>query len=196
MPTRIRQYVDQVPYLEVTLPYIAWLELASESEYTEKLKSEIILSNSPERSDKKHGTTTGWNNYVKELGRSMEQLAGVIKKDRWVSIWFCSQNENAWRAISDNLKLSGLGDSSHQLVIRKLKTFKVNIEKEGNPLAKILEQDLLIHSRKNGNVVQPRTIPSNTTTDTFLRIAVPGNKSKGLCNHGRNLPCFREGDAG
>lgn len=183
-------YVDQVPYMEVTLPYIAWLELCNEKEYKRKLDEEIILTNSPERREKSPNTSEGKENYRKLLGNSISQIKRVLKRDHWASVWFCSKNEQAWRSVSDNLKSIGLEDRVHHLVARNLKTFKVNIEKERNPLAEILEQDLLIHAINTGIVISPQTIPLNIALDTFGEVAVEQIRRKGYATTGEIYLAF------
>jgi hypothetical protein len=177
-------YVDQVPYLEVSLPYVSWLQLATETEYREKLNSEIILTNSPERPHQKHKTPEGMETYRNLLGESMSQVSFVLAKNRWASIWFCSQDEDAWRALSDNIKMNGLEDRTHNLVVRAIKTFKVNIEKERNPLARVLEQDLLLHAIKTGVKGVPQRVPLNVALELFRDVALREISKKGYATTG------------
>jgi len=165
-------YADQVPYMEITMPWIAWLGLESDlSEWQRQLEAEIILSDSPERPSKKKGTPVGDANYNSLLHTAIGQMNKALKPNHWVSVWYCCEREEYWRAITDSFKKVGLEEKKRFLILRPVKTFKYNVERARNPLGKVLENDLLVSCQKTGKSALIIEIPANIAKGLWLRVA-------------------------
>lgn len=173
-------YADQVPYMEISLPWIGWLELLDEATIKEKLKQEIVLTDSPERPDKHRVTQEGVKDYYELLGNAVEQMYRALKPKRWASIWYCCSKEEYWRALSDHLNTTGLERRGvPHIVIRRAKTFKFAITRAKVPLSRVRDSEHLIHCQKTGVKVPIRRIAEQEAVQLYLEIAEMETRKKG-----------------
>jgi len=176
-------YADQVPYLEISLPWIGWLELLSEHKIKELLDKEVVLTDSPERLKKSRNSREGLDRYYEELGEAIRQMYKVLKPGRWVSIWYCCSKEEYWRALSDHLNSTGLerkGDP--HIVIRRAKTFKFAITRAKNPLSKVRDSEHIIHCQKTGIKLPIKKIAVEEAISLFLQIAETEVRKRGAAS--------------
>jgi len=89
-------YADEVPYLELSQLWNSFLNFQiSDIDY----RQEIILTNSPERPNKKAGTQTGINDYFLGLKKAFSQMYEVLKKDHFACVWFHEAELKIWNIL-------------------------------------------------------------------------------------------------
>ena len=89
-------YADEGPYLELSQLWNSFLNFQiSDNDYRE----EIILTNSPERPNKKAGTQIGIDDYFLGLKKAFSQMYKVLKKDHFACIWFHEAELKIWNIL-------------------------------------------------------------------------------------------------
>ncbi len=89
-------YADEVPYLELSQLWNSFLNFPiSNNDYDD----EIILTNSPERLNKKAGTQEGLNSYFLGLKKTFAQMYQVLKTDHFACIWFHEAELKIWNFL-------------------------------------------------------------------------------------------------
>lgn len=183
-------YADQVPYFEVAVPWIAWLELESEQEWLNQMKQEVILSDSPERPEKLRTTTEGIKGYSKDFFEAFTNLKDILLTGKWLSVWYCCSNEDYWRALTDHLNKLGFERIKSQVIVRAVTTFKQVITKAKNPLAAVREQELLRHYKHVEKEVPIYKVPLDEAVKLFLDTAIKVISAKGEATTGEIIVAF------
>lgn len=183
-------YADQVPYFEISVPWIAWLELESEQEWLRQMTREIVLTDSPERPEKQRTTNEGLSNYSADFLQSFAHLKDILPRGKWLSIWYCCSNENYWRALTDHLNKLGFERIKSQVIVRAVTTFKQVITKATNPLAAVREQELLRHYKHIGKEVPIYKVPLDEAIRLFLDTAIKEISAKGEATTGEIVVAF------
>jgi len=158
-------YGDNIQYLELFLPHIAWLGMKLSKE---DWKNEIIITDSPEFPEKQKV-----GNYHDRLVEAFIKSSKTLVPKRWMTIWFACQDEEIWKALRDSIMSSGLEQKTSYLVLRTEQQKSFGIKRAGaiDPLANILKEDLLTHSQKTGEIKLVLELPENTAIRVFLEVA-------------------------
>lgn len=172
-------YGDNIPYLELFLPHIYWLNLDSELE-SSVWHREIIVTDSPEFPDKdtKH--------YYELLTKSFVALGKVLKPNRWLTAWFACLDKDIWKALTDSFQLAGLEKKESYMIWRtsQQRSFSIKAREFKNPLSRVLKQDLLVHCQKTGTIKLMVPVPKTTALKIFLSIAENEIRRKGSATTG------------
>ena len=158
-------YGDNVQYLELFLPHIAWLEMKlTKTDWDD----EIVVTDSPEFPEKQKAS-----NYHDGLVRAFIKSSKTLAPGRWVTIWFACQDDEIWKALRDSIRSSGLEQKTSYLVPRTEQQKSFGIKRAGalDPLARILKEDLLTHCQKTGEVKLVLELPKNTAIRIFVDVA-------------------------
>jgi DNA modification methylase len=183
-------YADQVPYLEIAVPWIAWLDLEEKSEWEKQLRDEIILSDSPNRPDKFRDSKEGLDDYRLRFLLSFEKIRDVLKEGGWLSVWYCCSNEDYWRPLTDNLNKLGFERVKSHIISRAVTTFKQAITTAHDPLSKVREEEILSHYRYTGKPIPVKAIPVDQAIVFFMQVAQEEAKRRGEVSTGELMVAF------
>lgn len=172
-------YGDNIPYLELFLPNVFWIGLDKELD-RDTWHNEIVITDSPDFADK------NIDRYRNRLIESFVNISKVIKKGRWVTSWFACLDDDIWKALTDSFQVGGLEKKESYLVWRtaQQRSFSIKARSYRNPLARVLNQDLLAHCQKTGNVKLAVPIPRSTAFNMFVKIAESEIMRKGSTTSG------------
>ena len=183
-------YADQVPYLEIAAPWIAWLELEDEREWRTQMEGEIILTDSTERPNKLRNSKEGLEDYRNRFLLSLARMKDVLKKGKWLSVWYCCSNENYWRPLTDNLNKLGFERVKSHVISRAVTTFKQAITTAQDPLSKVREEEILRHYKYTGKPIQILTIPLDQAITVFMQVTEEETRKKGEVSTGELMVAF------
>jgi hypothetical protein len=177
-------YADQVPYLEISVPWIAWLDLATEEEWKKLLEDEIILSDSKERVTRYRQSQKGLQDYKTKFMLSLSEMKRVLKRNRWLSVWYCCTNEEYWRPLTDSLNNLGFERKKSQIVSRAVPTFKQVITVAQKPLSQVREEEILRHYLYTGKAVPVNKVPLDEALELFVESALEEISTRGEATTG------------
>ena len=114
-------YYDEVPYLELSRLWCAWLDLPYNHDL---LEQEIVVSDSPER-------TKDFERYRADLKEAIEEITRVLKAGKYCSIWFHNRNLKVWNLLINEVISSGLRVANVVYQPHSLISFKQAKDKSG-----------------------------------------------------------------
>ncbi|MBI2867002.1 MAG: type I restriction enzyme HsdR N-terminal domain-containing protein [Chloroflexi bacterium] len=145
-------YGSKIPYLDLSVMWNAWLDLpVTDKDY----ENEAIEGG-------EHNKTK--QDYSNLLAASIQEMARVLKYDRWMSFVFAHQNPAYWHLIVDSAEKAGFEYAGAV----KQNNGQTSFKKRQNPFT-VLSGQLIINFRKVRN---PRTIGSISLGAPIMDIVV------------------------
>ncbi len=133
-------YGSHIPYLDLSVMWNAWLDLA----VTDKDYENEAIEGGERKKTKQ--------DYSKLIAASIREMARTLKYDRWMSFVFAHQNPSYWHLIVDSAEKAGFEYAGAV----KQNNGQTSFKKRQNPFT-VLSGQLIINFRKVRN---PRTIGS------------------------------------
>lgn len=103
-------YADQALYLEYSMLWQPWFS------FNPKFDAEIVITDSPERPSKKRHSGgafgTGEAQYIADLEASFKAMRKVLRKNRWLAVWFRCRNDLIWEGFIHAIRKAGLERTS------------------------------------------------------------------------------------
>lgn len=151
-------YADQALYLEYSMLWQPWFS------FNPKFESEIVVTDSPERPSKKRHSSgafgRGEAQYIYDLELAFKAMKTVLRKNRWLAVWFRCRNDLIWEGFVHAIRKAGLEKTS---VVRQpvdSSTWNRGINPDGT-----LNEYLILSYRKTEN---PQTASSPPENDAFF----------------------------
>ncbi len=103
-------YADQALYLEYSMLWQPWFS------FNPKFDAEIVITDSPERPSKKRHSSGAFGDgeaqYIADLEVSFNAMSKVLRKNRWLAVWFRCRNDLIWEGFIHAIRKAGLERTS------------------------------------------------------------------------------------
>ncbi|MHA1229891.1 MAG: DNA methyltransferase [Candidatus Helarchaeota archaeon] len=148
-------YGDEVPYLELSTLWAAWLNLMpTESD----LKYEIVISNSPQRPNKNPTTGQGIKNYQKSMELAFQKMSSKLKFGRFMCIWFRELELPIWNIMINAAIKSGLYFIEQTHIESRINSLKPKFTPYPTITGHVLAFFTKFPDQVNNSLIKPREI--------------------------------------